>query len=278
MITKESTVEVQHIEKVKKENIQIIQKKILETALLAGQIMCESNAESYRVEDTMNHILTYSKASYAVAVSFSTSIYAILDDPKYSNGGYAGIKRITSRSNNLNKISQVNAVSRLLINRKITIEEAYKRLVVIRQQPNQYSTFLFSLSIIGLALSFSVMFGGGIQEFIASGIDGVILSLIAILMNKYYVNKALSNLVQSLVITVVAYMLLLFLYPQMKVSVVIVSTLMPMVPGTAITNSLRDIFREDYIAGSSRALEAFFEALMIAIGSVVGLAILKGII
>ncbi|KAA9298013.1 MULTISPECIES: threonine/serine ThrE exporter family protein [Aerococcus] len=254
-----------------------MQKKILETALLAGQIMCESNAESYRVEDTMNRILTYSKASYAVAVSFSTSIYAILDDPNYASGGFAGIKRITSRSNNLNKISKVNTVSRALLGGKISMDEAYQELTIIRQASNQYSTWVSSLGIIGLALSFSVLFEGGLVEFIASGINGVILSLMTILTDKYYINHALSNVIQSLVVTLAAYLMLFHLFPEMNVATVIVATLMPMVPGTAITNSLRDIFREDYIAGSARAMEAFFEALMIAIGSVVGLAILGGL-
>ncbi|MDK7294225.1 threonine/serine exporter family protein, partial [Streptococcus pasteurianus] len=90
--------------------------------------------------------------------------------------------------------------------------------------------------------------------------------------DKYYINHALSNVIQSLVVTLAAYLMLFHLFPEMNVATVIVATLMPMVPGTAITNSLRDIFREDYIAGSARAMEAFFEALMIAIGSVVGLA------
>jgi len=52
---------------------------------------------------------------------------------------------------------------------------------------------------------------------------------------------------------------------------------MPMVPGTAITNSLRDIFHEDYIAGVSRATEAFLNALMIALGAALGLALIGGL-
>ena len=35
-------------------------KKLMDTAMLAGQIMLECNAESYRVEETMNYILSTS--------------------------------------------------------------------------------------------------------------------------------------------------------------------------------------------------------------------------
>ncbi|MGX7347882.1 threonine/serine ThrE exporter family protein [Aerococcus vaginalis] len=254
------------------------QREILETALLAGQIMCESNAESYRVEDTMNRILTLSKASYAVAVSFSTSIYAVLDDPSYENGSYTGIKRITNRANNLNKISQVNTVSRQLISGELTVEEALRSLSEIRNAQGQYNSLWQSVGIVLMSLSFAIMFGGGTREAIASVIDGMILALVSQSVGKYFLNDALQNIVQSMIITIVSYMLQFFLFKNMDPNIVIVATLMPMVPGTAITNAFRDIFHEDYIAGGARAMEAFFSALMIAIGSLVGLTIAQGVV
>lgn len=254
------------------------QREILETALLAGQIMCESNAESYRVEDTMNRILTLSKASYAVAVSFSTSIYVVLDDPSYESGSYTGVKRITNRANNLNKISQVNTVSRQLISGELTVEEALRSLSEIRNAQGQYNSLWQSVGIVLMSLSFAIMFGGGTREAIASVIDGMILALVSQSVGKYFLNDALQNIVQSMIVTIVSYMLQFFLFKNMEPNIVIVATLMPMVPGTAITNAFRDIFHEDYIAGGARAMEAFFSALMIAIGSLVGLTIVQGVI
>ena len=35
------------------------QKYYLKTAVLAGEILIESNAEAYRVEETVNHILSF---------------------------------------------------------------------------------------------------------------------------------------------------------------------------------------------------------------------------
>ncbi|MCI5775952.1 MAG: threonine/serine exporter family protein [Aerococcus sp.] len=252
------------------------QREILETALLAGQIMCESNAESYRVEDTMNRILTLSKASYAVAVSFSTSIYAVLDDPSYESGSYTGIKRITTRSNNLNKISQVNAVSRELIAGELTTSEALTALAAIRSNKPQYNSWWQSVGIILMAISFTILFGGGVNEVIAGLIDGIMLAIVSQSVGKYFLNDALQNIVQAMIVTIVSYLLQHLLFPTLAAGIVITATLMPMVPGTAITNAFRDIFREDYIAGGARAMEAFFVALMIAIGSLIGLTIIQG--
>lgn len=254
-----------------------LNKKILETALLAGQIMTESNAESYRVEDTMNRILTTSNAAYAVAISLSTGLYMTLDDPSFEGSGFTGIKRITRRSNNLNKITQVNHISRELTSGNISIDEAYERLQVIRFQKPQYSKLQVSIGVVGLAAAFSFLFGGGINELIMSSVNGLILALLYRLMDKYYISEGFSNIIQALVVTVAAYLMQAYVLSNTDINIVIISTLMPMVPGTALTNSFRDIFHEDYIAGVSRATEAFLNALMIALGAALGLALIGGL-
>lgn len=253
-------------------------KKILETALLAGQIMTESNAESYRVEDTMNRILTTSKAEYAVAVSLSTSLYATLDDSKFEYGGYTGIKRISVRTTNLNRISQVNTISRNYTGGRITVEQAHDKLAKLRLKKNLYSNLVISIGIVGLCAAFAVLFGGNLDEFIAALINGTLLALLFRLTDRYFINRGLTNVFQSFVVTVFAYLLQFLILKNINVEIVIIATLMPMVPGTAITNSFRDIFREDYVAGGARAVEAFLEAVMIAIGAAIGLFLLRGML
>lgn len=251
-------------------------KKMLETALLAGQIMTESNAESYRVEDTMNRMLTSSNVKYAVAVSFSTSLYATLDDPNFTNGSFTGIKRITEKATNLYKIARVNSISRQLTANKITIEEAYAALVKLRKQEPQYNAFERSLGIFGLAVSFSILFGGGLDELLATVIDGFLLTVIVWISDHLYLSAGLGKVIKAFVVTIGAAAAKHFLFPAVNIDIVTVATLMPLVPGTAITNSFRDVFREDYLAGGARAIEAFLEALMIAIGAAIGLSLIGG--
>lgn len=251
-------------------------KKILETALLAGQIMTESNAESYRVEDTMNRILTTSKAEYAVAVSLSTSLYATLDDAKFEYGGYTGIKRIDFRKTNLNRISQVNTISRNYTGGRITVEQAHDKLAKLRLKTNLYSSPVTNIGIVGLCTSFAVLFGGGLSEISAALFNGILLAFLYRLTDRYFINQSITNIMQSFVVTLFAYTLKFLIFKHIDIEIVIIATLMPMVPGTAITNSFRDIFREDYLAGGARAVEAFVEALMIALGAAIGLAVLRG--
>lgn len=53
--------------------------------------------------------------------------------------------------------------------------------------------------------------------------------------------------------------------------IVIISAIMPLVPGVAITNAVRDILQGDYMSGNARVLEAFLTAAGIAIGAGAGM-------
>ena len=57
--------------------------------------------------------------------------------------------------------------------------------------------------------------------------------------------------------------------------VVISGSILPLVPGVAITNAIRDTLQGDYLSGGTRAIEAFVMATSIAIGIGLGLAAFK---
>ena len=57
----------------------------------------------------------------------------------------------------------------------------------------------------------------------------------------------------------------------MDQGIVITSSIMPLVPGVAITNAIRDTLQGDYMSGGSRAMEAFVSAAGIAVGIGIGL-------
>ena len=61
--------------------------------------------------------------------------------------------------------------------------------------------------------------------------------------------------------------------PSIDIDIVIVAALMPLVPGVAITNAIRDTLQGDYLSGCARILEAFLKAASVAVGAGLGMAI-----
>jgi uncharacterized membrane protein YjjP (DUF1212 family) len=56
---------------------------------------------------------------------------------------------------------------------------------------------------------------------------------------------------------------------------VVIGSLMPIVPGIALTTSIRDIHNGDYLSGAIHLLDALLTALCIAVGISVPIIVLR---
>lgn len=245
---------------------------LMDTAMLAGEIMLSSGAETYRVEDTMRHILRKSETERQEVVVMMTGIIAVIirDDMK----DVTGARRVNSRATNLNKIVRVNEVSRRYCGNDITLEEAHKELKKIESNEyQQYSLLSHKIAMAFVVIGFAIMFGGTIKDIFAAAIVAVVLSFISGIGEKIGMEELLLDPISSCGITVTTILLKAALPFEIDMDMIIISGIMPLVPGVAITNAVRDTFKGDYITGGGRMLEAFLKATMIAFGVGVGMAL-----
>ena len=247
-------------------------KKIVDTAVLAGQIMLESNAEAYRIEDVLNRILDLTKFETTEALAMATALIITLDDPSISS--ITVLKRITVRNTNLNKISRVNTICRNLTTGVCTLDFAYNELKNIDQV--QYKPWIKDLTASLISAFFSLLFGGGIIEFLIAWINGCILVLSFKIEKKVNLGFFIQNVIYTAFIAMATTIIKRYLLPNLDADIVITSSIMPLVPGTAITNAFRDTLRGDYMSGGAKALEAVVIALAIAVGAALGLIITGG--
>ena len=233
------------------------------TALKAGEILIESNAEAYRVEETLIHILKHSPAKNVHVVALMTGLYASVENQDGKTDTF--IRRIKNRSNNLYKITKVNNISRAL-NDGLSIEEAYKRLQELEKPP--YSDLQNGIATCFLITMFFLLFGGPLKEVHFGLGIGIIVSLLLHIFNKNKTNLFIKNFLTCFALATVTTLLAKSF--DFHSDIVISGAVMPMVPGTALTNGVRDIFRGDYTSGSAKLLEAIMIALSIALGIAIG--------
>lgn len=239
------------------------EKILLDAVVLAGELMLVSGAEIYRVEDTMNHMLRKSGYQTVETVVFATGIFVTLNDPMREP--VTLVKRIPDRSTNINKIFRVNDVSRRFCSGNITIEKAYEELKQI-EVATTYSPIMKAVGTIGVAAFFTPIFGGKLLDFFAAAIVGAFLALTSWLIKKIKVNDFCINAFCSFVVAFSAMAIQSFALPKANVDVMIISSIMPLVPGVIFTNAIRDTLNGDYGAGTARMLEAIVVALAVAAG------------
>ena len=141
-------------------------KKIAEVAVLAGRIMLESQAESYRIEDTVERILKTSQCQTTEVFANTTGLFVTLDDPSIEP--ITIVRRIKHRGTHLRKIHHVNNISRQLTKGEISLEEARVRLEKV--DVSEYTLFHFDLAVFFLVVSFAVLLGGSIWDIAVSGL------------------------------------------------------------------------------------------------------------
>lgn len=241
-------------------------KLVMNTAVLAGEIMLKSGAETYRVEDTMNHILRTAKTATIEASVIMTGIFATIDSPEIET--ITMLKRVKERGTNLNRVMRVNEISRKYCAGGCTLEEAYKELKSIGGK--QYPIWVYNLATILAPAGFAPMFGGWWPEIAGAAAVGAVLACLVTAGKRLQIQDFIMDTVSSFLIAATA-SLLNFIFPSMDMNIVIISGIMPLVPGVAITNALRDTLQGDYISGGARVMEAFMRAAAIALG--VGAAI-----
>lgn len=249
-------------------------KKLIKTALLAGEMLIVSGAEMKRVEDTLTYILSKAKKTSFTVFAVSTGITISLwtEDNKV----YTLSERVSGRNINLNTIYLVNKVSRDLANDKIDIFEAYDLLCDIRHK-KYYSAKLKFIAYIGVCLGFGALLGGTNKDLVCTAFVGLILSICLFYFASLGLNTFLINMFSTIVVVSVIYLIKKYILFDVNRELLVISAIMPLLPGIAFTTAVRDILNGDYISGSSRILETVVIALSIATGTGVAIWIFNQI-
>lgn len=235
--------------------------KLLSLAVKAGAIMLENGAETYRVEDTASRILSVVETSNPEIIATTTGLFAGIESKK---GSISKIKRIKSRTINLEKITLVNELSRQFVSGKISLDEALNKLEKINSL-SEYYLFMYCLfNGIG-CFAFTLMLKSTPADAACSLIIGMILGLITRKLEERNVQTFLVSLVGGVVIAFLSY-LISSVFNNLSQSHIISGSLMPLLPGVAITNAVRDLMNGDYLSGTSRTTEAAIVCVALACG------------
>ena len=248
--------------------LQMDEKLLVETVVLAGKIMLSSGAEVYRVEETMKYMLKKSSYQMAEPVVFATGLFVSLDDPEKESITVA--RRIPGRGTNVNRVTLVNDISRRFCAGTITTEESYQELKKV-ENSLEYADWMKSLGIIGISASFTAIFGGTPYDFIPTALCGAVLALTDHFEKKLHLNDFCINALGAFMVAFFAHVIERFLIPGCNPDVMIISPIMTLVPGVCFTTSCRDILNGDYGAGTARMMEAIVTALAVAAGVGFGL-------
>jgi uncharacterized membrane protein YjjP (DUF1212 family) len=233
--------------------------EIVEVCLLAGKIMLESGGETYRVEDTMTRIA----ASFGIPRSHSyvTPTGIIFSIDKKNSTQFI---RISERSTDLQKVALVNSISRRISNGELSLEEAYEQLKEVEAQKFTYPLWQQVAAAAIASGCFAVMLGGWnnfLPSLLSGGAGFYCFEMIHRLVKIRFFAEFFASFVAGGLV-----LLMLMAGVGTDLGKMMIGSVMPLVPGLAITNAVRDLMAGHLIAGLSRGAEAFLTAFAIGTG------------
>ena len=231
--------------------------RILNLASEAGHLLLQNGAEISRVEETMERIATY--------YGERNENFFVLSNGIFTTGkSYANVKFIPIKGARLDKVVAINQFSRDVAAGKYTLEQAEQRLEEIRRVPEKPLWEQFLGAALGSG-AFCAIFGGSLLDCAAALVAGTLVYLFLALVCAPSWSKAHSNICGGALGTGLCILFSRLGFGQ-HLGNMIVGTLIPLIPGVAFTNGLRDIAGEDYLAGITRLLDALMVFLCIALG------------
>lgn len=241
----------------------------LHLAVSLGTMLLVNGAEINRVEDSMRRVLAaYGAIEPEVFTISSCIIVSVLQE-----GGQATtrLKRITSRSTDMEKFARLNALSRRLVREKPPYEEAIAALNEILKTP-AYPPFVSVFGFFIAAGMFTMLFGGAWRDGLFSGFCALTAWFVVFVAMRLQLHPFLRNIIVS---GLSAFLAGAFhrVFPDAKMDLIIIGTFMLQVPGVLMTNGVRDILSGDYIAGFLSLMEAGMVAIAMAIGAAFGLSL-----
>lgn len=236
--------------------------KLLNISTLAGKIMLESGAETYRVEETIVRIGLSFGVDNAESFVTPTGIIASLTQDSQT---VTLVRRIKSRGVDLNKIDLINNLSRQVQSQSMTLDELNTELIHI-SNGNRYSNALTLFSSCIAAGCFAIMFGGNIKDFFSAFIIGACIKVMAAICHKLDINEFFINCIGGGLCALLA-IILMKLNICSNLDKTIIGSIMLLVPGLIITNAIRDTIAGDFLSGITKAAEAFLVAISIAVGT-----------
>ncbi|HHZ01043.1 MAG TPA: threonine/serine exporter family protein, partial [Tissierellia bacterium] len=112
--------------------MEISANNLLKVIKLAAQIILENGGETYRAEETIKFIARSFDVNEIESIATPTGFYITLSLDGNENNTL--VKRIRKRTINLQKINDVNQVSRQLSEHSITLDKALEKLQEIYQR------------------------------------------------------------------------------------------------------------------------------------------------
>jgi len=246
--------------------------KLLQTVLDIAEEMLVAGAEVNRVEDSIERMISAYDCPFERVNVFiiTTNIQTTFEDP--DGNIITQIRRIKRSDTNFDRLDYLNDLSRYICEHKPGLEEMRSRYLEVMNRP-QHSLFVKYLSAALVSGTFTVFFGGSFFDGFCAFVIGAIIVFLQRYLRKFNENQLALTFTTAFLSGMIT--IILFSGGLANMNYILIGQIMLLIPGLALTNSVRDMLLGDIATGSVRLLNALVTAGAIGLGMAPPLALTR---
>lgn len=173
--------------------------------------------------------------------------------------------RVKEWTVNLDRLAAVDLIFNDVAERKSSLVAARRAIEEVESRPLPYPRALFLAAHAGAGAAASVFFRGGYLEMAFAALGGVVLMLLFQLLRAREGAPLLADFLGGVVAASLAWGGTA-LRPTLSREVVVLSVVILLVPGMALTTGLSELVNRNLVSGAGRLMEAFVILLSILFG------------
>ena len=237
--------------------------KLLTLGTEMGQLLMDSGAEIYRVEESVSRLLSaYGLEPQVFAIP--TCLIVSLTTPE--GHPITRMCRIPAHGTDIELLERCNQLCRWLCETAHPVEEALE-LVRSLTRRRMYSSGLVLAGHVIAASFFALFLGGGPADGFAAVLCGLAVSLLLLYGQRLTGSNLFFRTAVCAAVAAGLALILVRLGVGYSVEAVTIGPLMLLVPGVALTNAMREIMGGHVISGLTRIAEVILVATAIALGT-----------
>ena len=224
-----------------------------------------SGAEMYRVEDTIRRICLACGIHRVDTFAIPTGIIVSIDSGREEHVVHTSMRRVHGTTIDLGSISAINNFSRLFTSTDMSIDRGLEEIEKIAAKP----VYPLGIRMLGAALVsafYCAFLSANLIASLCAVFVGIISFLVSVFLSRYDTNYFIKGFCccgTSTMLAVLCHTLGL----TDHYGAIIIGTIILFFPGSAITNSIRDLLSGDMVSGVARMSEAFLVAVSLASGA-----------
>ena len=265
-------------------------RRALELVTRIGEVLLKNGGEIFRVQQTMQLVAkAYGIPGFQVYVLANGLFVSMQEEGRtitrpVESGDAAGqeylfgqehlasqarlasqVRYVPLSSVHLGRVAAVNNLSREIVAQKYTVEEASWKIEQIDKLPFTSNAVQTLMSGLG-AGAFCILFGGSLLDSAAAFLSGLVLWIFVLFLTARGANKIMVNILASALVTAMGVLFFhLFSFGD-SMDMIVIGSIVPLLPGVPLTNSIRDYLNGDYLSGTIRMIDAVLVACCIALG------------